>query len=421
MKIVIQSLNFYPELTGIGKYSGEMACWFAAQGHDVRVITTPPYYPAWKISSEYNKHFWSKEHWQDVLIWRCPIWVPEKPTGITRVLHLASFALSSFPIMLSQVLWRPDVILTIEPPLFTAPAALVTARLCGAKSILHIQDYEVDAAFDLGLLKGKLLKKIVISFEKFLLKQFDLVSTISNRMVERALSKGMTAKKVYLFPNWADAQNIKEETPQSNQSLTKASATYRGRLGIPQDAVIALYSGNMGAKQGLEILGDVAKKFQGRDPSLPAVHFIFCGQGVSRKSLEAQCQNLDFVLFLDLQPAECLGEFLAMADIHLLPQRADAADLVMPSKLTGMLASGRPVLACANLGTEVANLVECCGLVIPPEDPKAFYMALSKLIAEPNLRQALGLAGFDYASKNLSRNHILANFELKLSQLSAIQ
>lgn len=415
MKILIQSLNFYPELTGIGKYSGEMAAYFATQGHEVRVITAPPYYPAWKITPEYKKYFWSKEKWRGVLVLRCPIWVPQRPNGVTRILHLVSFALSSFPIMLRQLFWRPVVILTIEPPLFSAPAALLTAQLCDAKSVLHIQDYEVDAAFDLGLLKGGFLKRLVLNIEKFLLKRFDLVSTISNRMVERALKKDLSTEKVYLFPNWADAVSL--DQLRSSESLADVKESYRNKLGISQDVVVILYSGNMGAKQGLEILGEVAKRFQQREASLPPVRFIFCGEGVSRKALEKQCDQLKFVQFLDLQPVECLSEFLAMADIHLLPQRADAADLVMPSKLTGMLASGRPVVACANIGTEVASIVKHCGLVVPPEDSEAFYEAISKLIADSQLRQILGLAGSEYARNHLSRNRILSNFESKLIEL----
>jgi colanic acid biosynthesis glycosyl transferase WcaI len=161
----------------------------------------------------------------------------------------------------------------------------------------------------------------------------------------------------------------------------------------------------------------VARKFEKRDPALPPVHFVFCGQGVARKALEAQCQGLDFVLFLDLQAAEYLGEFLAMADIHLLPQRADAADLVMPSKLSGMLASARPVLACANVGTEVATIIEQCGVLTPPEDPESFYAALVTLISDGNLRRTLGLAGLEYALNHLSQEQILKSFEEKLQRL----
>lgn len=417
MKILIQSLNFYPELTGIGKYSGEMAFWLASRGHDVRVITAPPYYPAWKIDPEYKKYFWSRERYRSVLIWRCPIWVPAKPTGISRILHLFSFALTSLPVTIAQIFWRPNVIVTIEPPIFSAPAALGAAYLCGVKSVLHIQDYEVDAAFDLGLLRGERLKKWVLKFEKYLLKSFDLVSTISSRMVDRALSKGLIAANVYLFPNWADTHL----TNSSRLSPEESNLQYRKKLGIPENAVVALYSGNMGAKQGLEILSEVAKKFQWRDALLPPVYFIFCGDGISRKKLEDQCSDLNFILFLDLQPAESLREFLSMADIHLLPQRADVADLVMPSKLTGMLASGRPVLACANDGTELAMVVQHCGLVVHPEDPESFYAALSVLIDDGKLRQTLGLAGAEYALNHLSQDRILTGFESRLIELCKVR
>lgn len=417
MKIVIQSINFYPELTGIGKYTGEMASWLTSKGHVVNVITAPPYYPKWKISPGYKKYFWSKEIWSGINVWRCPIWVPKKPGGIKRLLHLASFALSSFPIMLMQIFWRPNIIFTIEPPLFTAPAALFSARISGAKAILHIQDFEVDAAFNLGLLKGANLKKIILYIEKFLLRRFDLVCTISGRMVERALSKGLIAENTFLFQNWADTQPKPKPSQQHNLSNSETLLSYREQLKIPPNGVIALYSGNMGAKQGLEILGEVARKFQETGESDSSVHFVFCGDGIGRDKLIEQCKGLNYVHFLDLQPSENLSRFLAMADIHLLPQRADASDLVMPSKLSGMMASARPVLATARIGTELANVVQCCGLVVPPENPQSFYDALLILTSDKDLRDKLGMAGFKYAIKNLDRDHILLKFEMKLKEI----
>lgn len=419
MKIVIQSINFHPELTGIGKYTGEMASWFFSKGHQVRVITTPPYYPKWKISPGYRKYLWSKEIWFGVKVWRCPIWVPIKPNGITRLLHLASFALSSFPIMLWQILWRPNIILTIEPPLFTAPVALVAARISGAKAILHIQDFEVDAAFDLGLLKGACLKKMILAIEKFLLRRFDLACTISGRMVDRAFSKGLSAEDIFLLPNWVDARI--DFTSQSKQggSSVEPEFSYREFLSIPSDAIIALYSGNMGAKQGLEILGQVAMRFQQAAESNSSIHFVFCGDGVGRENLIKQCKGLNFVHFLELQPVERLPQFLAMADIHLLPQRADVADLVMPSKLIGMMNSSRPVLACAKIGTELADVVQHCGLVVSPEDPDSFYKALLILIADGDLRRKLGAVGRSYTEKNLNKDDILCGFESRLEKMSS--
>jgi colanic acid biosynthesis glycosyl transferase WcaI len=105
-----------------------------------------------------------------------------------------------------------------------------------------------------------------------------------------------------------------------------------------------------------------------------------------------------------------------MADIHLLPQRADAADLVMPSKLTGMLASGRPVVATAQVDTELANAVAGCGVVTPPGDAAAFAAAIAALAQDAPLRARLGAAARDYAMHHLGRDAVLGQIEVELQQ-----
>ena len=105
MKILFYGINFAPELTGIGKYTGEMAQWFAEQGHEVRVITAPPYYPAWKVSEGYQNAYVT-EQWNGVTVYRTPLWVPAQPNGVKRLVHLASFALSSLPTLFKQWFWR---------------------------------------------------------------------------------------------------------------------------------------------------------------------------------------------------------------------------------------------------------------------------------------------------------------------------
>jgi len=422
MKILLYGINFAPELTGIGKYTGELAAWLVARGHEVRVVTAPPYYPAWAVSPGYSGRAYQTEQWQGVTVLRCPLWVPRQPGGAKRLLHLASFALSSLPVLLAQVLWRPNLVWVVEPALFCAPAAVAVARLSGAKAWLHVQDFEVDAAFDLGLLKGQRLRKLVAGVERWLMRRFDVVSTISQRMHQRLLAKGVDTSKAKLAVNWVDMA-------QFAQPSADGMAAYRQELNISQGAVVALYSGNMGGKQGLEILAQVAKLCQVSTPDLvpnvplapveyaqPAINtiavvFVFCGAGAGRADLLVRCQGLPNVRFIDLQPAERLPDLLGMADIHLLPQRADAADLVMPSKLTGMLASARPVVATAHFGTELATVVQTCGLVVPPENPAALAQAVRTLAADPALRQQLGAAGHAYALAHLDRDAVLQKFE----------
>lgn len=381
-----------------------MAAWLAARGHQVRVVTAPPYYPDWAVGADYSGTFWRREYWQGVEVWRCPLWVPARPGGAKRLLHLASFALSSLPVMLWQAFWRPDVVWVVEPPLFCAPTAWGVARLAGARVWLHVQDYEVDAAFDLGLLRGQWLKRAVTAAEQWLMRRFEVVSTISQRMLERAQSKGVDARRLVSFPNWVDVALFSSANAQA----------YRVELGIPLDAVVALYSGNMGRKQGLEVLAQMAQLCADLRYGADPVWFVFCGNGVGRSDLVAQCKEVPHVCFMDLQPAARLPDLLAMADIHLLPQRVDAADLVMPSKLTGMMASARPVIATTNLGTELANVVQGCGLVVPPEDPHSMAHAVLALAADPAWRERLGLAGCAHAMQQMNRETVLRRFEVFL-------
>jgi colanic acid biosynthesis glycosyl transferase WcaI len=233
------------------------------------------------------------------------------------------------------------------------------------------------------------------------MRGFDRVSTISARMLERAAAKGVRADRLVSLPNWADIDAIR---PLDGPS------PYRRELGLAPDAIVALYSGNMGSKQGLEVLAEVARLLQVN----PQIRFVFCGNGAGRPELMAQCANLPNVTFLDLQPVERLGDLLGLADIHLLPQRADAADLVMPSKLTGMLASGRPVVAGARADTELGRVVAGCGRAVRPENGDAFAQAIEQLASDDTLRKSLGVAARAFADRHFGRDAILGQFERDL-------
>jgi colanic acid biosynthesis glycosyl transferase WcaI len=395
MRILIYSANFAPEPTGVGKYSGEMAWWLAEHGHEVRVVAAPPYYPTWKVDRKYLWPPFRQEQWRGVDVWRAPLWVPKSPTGLTRLLHLISFAITSFPVMIWQIGWRPDLVLTVAPAFVCAPTGLLTARLCRARAWLHLQDFEVDVAFRMGLLKGKLLQRIVLRIERWVLRRFDTVSTISGRMVERLLTKGVVPTRTRYFPNWVDVTRIG----------TKASGNFRTRLGIPPDSIVVLFSGTLGGKQGLLVIPEAA----GRLASRGDIVFVVCGDGVVKPSLETAAAELPNLMILPLQPSGRLADLLSMADIHLLPQSPDAADLVLPSKLSGMLASGRPVIATCRSGTEISGIVSQCGIVVEPEDGSHLARAIVKLADDPELRFELGRRARTFAEANFERDAVLGS------------
>lgn len=394
MKILIHSANFAPEVIGVGKYSGEMAEWLAAQGHEVRVVAAPPYYPAWQVDRAFRWPPWRHDTWRGVRVWRAPLWVPRRPGGLKRVLHLCTFALSSLPVMLRQVAWRPDVVLTVAPALVCAPGGWLTARLSGAQAWLHVQDFEVDVALQMGLLRGERLGHTVRALESWLLRRFDVVSTISGRMLQHLKRKGVPEERTHLFINWADVARIR---PLGGPS------PYRAELGLAPGTHVALFSGTLGAKQGLMVIPQAARLLAHRSDLV----FVVCGNGPMQAELEQAASSLPNLRLLPLQPLERLNELLGLADVHLLPQSQEAEDLVLPSKLTGMLASGRPVLATCRTDTELADVVLRCGRVVPPGDAGALAMALIGLLDHPEQRQALGERAREHALRHLARDAVL--------------
>jgi len=405
MRVLIHTINFSPELTGTGRSAGEMASWLASRGHQIRVVTAPPFYPEWSIHPEYSS--WRYEislnghSPRNLGVIRCPLWVPKTHSARRRLLHLASFAASSWPAMLANVLWRPDVVMIIEPTLFCSPSALAVARLSGAKTWLHVQDFEIDTAFGLGLMTSRAVHKCALAVERFILHRCDRVSTISQKMVERLEKKGVAPSHCILFPNSIDTEAV---FPLPTVS------PLRSEIGISDSAIVALYSGNMGEKQGLHHLAEAARSLANRSE----IHFVFCGAGTFRTKLTNLVGSLPNVTFLPLQPDNRLNDLFNLADIHLLPQRENVSDLLMPGKLREMLASGRPVVATVSPETQIAACVQGRGLVVPPGDPAAIASAICRLAADADLRRRMGEEARKYAVTHLCRDRLMQELERSL-------
>ncbi|MEY8240370.1 MAG: glycosyltransferase, partial [Cycloclasticus sp.] len=117
MKLLLQSINHAPELTGIGKYNGELAPALAQRGIKTHVLTAPPYYPEWKVHDGF-KNKYSRSQQNGVTVYRCPLYVPKKVNTVKRLIHLASFAFSSGLRLLTLLRLKPDVLFLVQPTLF---------------------------------------------------------------------------------------------------------------------------------------------------------------------------------------------------------------------------------------------------------------------------------------------------------------
>jgi colanic acid biosynthesis glycosyl transferase WcaI len=299
-----------------------------------------------------------------------------------------------------------DLVAVMAPTLFSAPTGLAVARLLSAKAWLHVLDLEVDASFELGFITSRRLIAAARKIERSLMCRFDLVSTISSKMREAIERKGVASERVMLFPNWVDTQQFfPMEKP----------VPLRRELGIPMDRCVVVYSGSMGQKQGLEHVITAARVLGSQSAVSPV--FLLAGAGPMRAELERSAEDLPNVRFLPLQPAERFNEFLNTGDIHLLPQRRDASDLVMPSKLLAILAAGGPVIATVPPGTEIARTLTESGMITPPEDPAALAVAIGSLASDPARRQSMGAAAAQHARRSMASELILSQAEVRLLEL----
>ncbi|NSL85361.1 WcaI family glycosyltransferase [Chitinophaga solisilvae] len=405
MRLLLITGNFSPEPNGTGKYNGEMIRWLAGRGYDCTVITTYPYYPEWKVQAPYTsrKYRFTKEVQQfdtgRITVYRCPQYVPVKPSGKKRILQDATFAVAAaWQLLLTLPRQRFDIVMTVVPSFILGLLAVFYKKVRGAKFLYHIQDMQIEAARDLRMIRSPWLLQRLFGMERFIMRRADVISSISDGMIRKIGEKA--GREVMLFPNWVDVSLFH---PLENKEVLKAE------YGFKASDRIVLYSGAIGEKQGLEAVLHAAASFRDN----PAVKFLICGSGPYRQQLQLMAESLQLqnTIFMPLQPFEKFNRFLNMADVHLVIQKGHAADLVMPSKLTTIMAVGGLAIVTANPGTSLHELITRheMGIVAEADDQSELNNAISKAIAgdadiyAQNARR--------YALEHLSVDKIMPAFE----------
>src|SRR5690554_301438 len=331
--------------------------WLAGNGYECTVITTYPYYPYWRVQNPYRKNrFWFKTENHkfpsggSIKVIRCPIYVPAKPSGLKRIILDFTFLFTSaFPLL--RMLFKPkkDLVMAVAPPFLIGIPAVIYKFFKKSKFVYHIQDMQIEAARDLGMIKANALIRVLFKIERLIVNRADVISSISDGMISKLEEK--FGERIYFFPNWAD---VKKFHPIDDKTEIKKE------FGFNPEDVIVLYSGAIGQKQGLEAILYAADHFKDREN----VNFIICGSGPYQTTLQAMAQSLGTtnVSSLPVQPLEKFNTFLNLARVHLVIQKADASDLMMPSKLTSILAVGGLALITANKGAGLHTLISKYGV-----------------------------------------------------------
>ncbi len=401
MKILVYGINYSPELTGIGKYTGEMVEWMASQGHDVRVITAPPYYPEWKVGERYSGWRYRREEGA-ATVWRCPLYVPKQPSTLKRLLHLGSFALSSFFPLMAQRRWKPDRIIGVVPTLFCTPGMRLLGKLSGARTLLHIQDYEVDAMLGLGMAgKGKSGKvaKLASAFERSGLHNVDYVSTISRSMMNKAQEKGVPAEKVIFFPNWSEVARFRDVTDSDAQAL-------RAQLGLPDDQKSFFTQATSARSRGLESVIDAAQQLS-HQPWM----FVIVGQG-RRKSATGKNGQRTRPDEREIFPASVLRGTACVAEDGRLPSgstKARRGRRGAAVQATNILAVGGNAVITAEAETELGQLCDSypgIAVCVEPESVPALVTGIERALAMPKTNTVAR----EYAERTLEKENVLSQF-----------
>jgi colanic acid biosynthesis glycosyl transferase WcaI len=399
MRVHIIGINYWPEQTGIAVFSTGRAEYLAARGHEVTMCTAVPYYPHWRVFDGYDGRSFRREQRAGVNVLRCPLYVPRRVTTLRRMLHEVSFVVSAFV----RSLWapRPDVLMVVSPPLGLALAAVLLSVWWRVPYVFDVQDLQPDAAVDLGMVRSGLMTRILYAVERLAYRRAASVTTITDAMRERIVSKGIPEEAVERLGLWVEPELLTLDPQPSH------------------DGLLVLHIGNMGVKQGLDVVLDAAHA------SAPdaGVRYVLVGDGAVRPALEARSRALGLsnLSIVPLLERERFLQQLAAADICLVTQQRSVADIVFPSKVLTLLAAGKPIVASVSSESAVARTITAAaaGIVVEPENPAALQAAIERLRNEPELRRRMGENGRAYSRRHWHRETTLARFEAMLERLAS--
>jgi glycosyltransferase involved in cell wall biosynthesis len=405
-RVLITSLNYAPEETGIAPYSTKLAEHLASRSYQVTVLAGMPHYPGWRVAADYAGQKSLVEIRNGVEVRRRSHYVPAKQSALKRGLYEATSLRMAMDLTKIR---RPDAVLGIVPSLSGGIVARAAAMRFRVPYGLIFQDLVGQAAGQSGVAGGGHVAGVVRAAEGWTARGASAVGVIAEGFRPYLESLGVDPARIRRLRNW---------THTGVATIDRASV--RAQLDWPEVAVVCLHAGNMGYKQGLESVVEAARlSQQARSPLL----FVLIGDGNQRTALArlAAKYALTNVRFLPLQPAATFSSVLAAADILLVNQRGSVDDMSLPSKLTSYVASGRPIVVAAAAHSETAREVSwsSSGLVVRPDDPRALIDGLVRVAGDAGLRVHMAESARTWAAGTLSEEVALRGYEQLLASVLA--
>ncbi len=409
MKLLISSMTFAPDHSGIALYATDFAAYAAEQGHEVTVVTGFSWYPKWAKNAEDKRKLFRTDSYKGAKILRGYLYVPKHVTTITRIIQEISFV--SFAFLNFLRAGKQDAIVVFTTPINLGVIGVLFKKLWGAKLLINVQDLQLDAAKSLGMLSKLPIVDVMNGIEKYTYKKSILVTSISAGMINLISAKGIEEKDMYLWPNWIDVAEAHAKGKEGN---------FRNKFPTYCDKIIVGYAGNVGVKQGLSVLIDLAGQFEQNSE----VVFLIIGQGGDVDNLKkyAQHRQVKQLHFIDFLSQDDYFDFLSDADIIFISQKKDSGDVYFPSKLLGIMAKEKLVFVSADVDSEIYKVIAGNQLGVASE-----YGATNVLATQ--LRQYMSSPGrFDVYRHNayryvqqFDREYVLRSVVAHLTALAPVE
>jgi len=380
VKILVASINFAPDHSGIGVYSTDFPKFLAERADEVTVVTGFSYYPAWKKRPEDRGRFFAEERWNGIRVLRGWLFVPARVSTAARLWHEASFCF--FAALNFLRAGRHEAVVVFTPPFLLGLIGKFFAVLWGCPLVLNVQDLPLDAATSLGMVKRGWFSRLVSALERRVYRSADLVVSLSEGMLEALAAKGVRREKLALVPNWIA---VTDDLP--------ATGKFRAAHPVAEGKFLIAYAGNLGVKQGVDCLLRLAKAVELDEKFV----FFLIGDGADKPRLVGIAKDLHLrnTMFLPLLDPAQYRAMLADVDVVFVAQKRGAGDNFFPSKLLGVMNQSKPLLVAADSGSELARSVGKwqCGRVADPDDFAALASHLREIAADEALRVNLGTTG----------------------------
>lgn len=403
-RIIFINRFFYPDHSATSQLLTDIATHLAASGREVAVVTSRLRYdsPAARLPA--------MEQVQGVTVHRVATTGFGRATMLGRAADFASFYITAFAKVLELARRGDMIIAKTDPPLLSI-LAHAASRATGARYANWLQDVYPEVATVLGVRAARgLLGQALVLGRNASLRAADLNVVLGDRMAEQILGARVDARKIWVIPNWSDERAIAPRSHEAND--------LRARWGLSGKFVVG-YSGNLGRAHEYETMFAAAQALHGD----PKIVFLMIGGGHHTALLKARAQaaGLDNIVFQPYQPLEALSASLCAADLHWISLKPALEGLIVPSKVYGVLAAGRPILAVTAANGEIARLVaeHGCGVQAEPGDHAAFASHVRALADSPERTRALGEAARRAATGVFSRSRAMSRWTDAVMQTMA--